>query len=187
MATYGETHREARRVSQARYRARHPDRSREKEARNSHTSRWAYRLLHRDKARASARRYQQRHPDRHRDSVRAHRRRFPDSGRFASADWQRRNPDKHAAKSARRRARVLGGGGSHTAKQWWDLCIEYGSRCAYCHCVGTELVRDHVIPLVLGGSNDITNIVPACRTCNQRKGRLLREEFLDVIRREGSR
>jgi 5-methylcytosine-specific restriction endonuclease McrA len=180
---YGETHLEARRASRARYRARHPDRIREQDTRRSHASRWAYRLLYRDKARASARRYRERYPDRHRESVRAHRRRFPDSSRLASADWRRRNPDKHAANSASRRARVLGGGGSHTEKQWRDLCIEYGGRCAYCHRV-KELVRDHVIPLVLGGSNDITNIAPACRNCNQRKGRMLQEEFLDVMRRE---
>jgi HNH endonuclease len=185
-ATYSETHREARRASRARYRARHPDRIREQQARGT-GSRWAYRLLNRDKARAAARRYAERHRDRRRESVRTHRRRFPDSSRLSSANWRRKNPDKHAANSARRRARLLGGGGSHTDKQWQELCLEFGGRCAYCNRLDLKLVRDHVIPLVLGGSNDITNIVPACRGCNQRKGRMPREEFLDILRREESR
>jgi hypothetical protein len=34
---------------------------------------------------------------------------------------------------------------------------------------GDPLVADHVIPRALGGSDDITNLAPAHRSCNGRK------------------
>jgi 5-methylcytosine-specific restriction endonuclease McrA len=44
--------------------------------------------------------------------------------------------------------------------------------CLYCG--GTfavhDLSRDHVTPLVQGGSNDWTNVVTACKRCNHHKG-----------------
>ncbi len=38
------------------------------------------------------------------------------------------------------------------------------------------LTRDHVVPLSRGGTNDWTNVVTACSTCNTRKGNRLPEE-----------
>ena len=44
--------------------------------------------------------------------------------------------------------------------------------CAYCggQFSPRELSRDHVIPRVQGGPNRWSNVVTACRRCNQRKG-----------------
>nr|WP_295662232.1 HNH endonuclease signature motif containing protein [Polymorphobacter sp.] len=41
--------------------------------------------------------------------------------------------------------------------------------CAYCGSV-ERLTLDHVIPRILGGSDDGANLVPACRSCNSSKG-----------------
>ncbi|MER7514472.1 HNH endonuclease [Streptomyces lavendulae] len=41
--------------------------------------------------------------------------------------------------------------------------------CTYCSWENAEEV-DHVIPWDIGGRNDITNLVPACRSCNRSKG-----------------
>ena len=57
---------------------------------------------------------------------------------------------------------------SHTAEEWRARLAEYGGECVYCG--GTADTRDHVIPLSRGGTNSIDNIVPACRSCNARKG-----------------
>lgn len=45
-------------------------------------------------------------------------------------------------------------------------------RCLYCgdEYHRHELTRDHVVPRVQGGSDCWTNVVTACRRCNQRKG-----------------
>ena len=44
-------------------------------------------------------------------------------------------------------------------------------RCAYCGCDITEnnFVIDHVKPIGFGGSNDMGNLLPACRSCNNYK------------------
>ena len=52
--------------------------------------------------------------------------------------------------------------------------------CAYCG-KALPLHRDHKIPLTRGGANDITNIVPACRSCNCRKGTRTSAEFLEAM------
>ncbi len=59
-------------------------------------------------------------------------------------------------------------GGAHTNKEWQDLCKKYGYACL---CCGERkpLTEDHIIPVVLGGSDDITNIQPLCLECNCKK------------------
>jgi 5-methylcytosine-specific restriction endonuclease McrA len=55
-------------------------------------------------------------------------------------------------------------------------------RCQYCgrHTVELRhreaLTRDHLIPISRGGTNDWTNVVTACSTCNARKGNHLAVE-----------
>lgn len=66
--------------------------------------------------------------------------------------------------------------GSHTRDEWIALLERYGWRCAYCGEKMTETpgplqaTRDHVVPITCGGTDDISNIVPACMRCNARKG-----------------
>jgi 5-methylcytosine-specific restriction endonuclease McrA len=78
------------------------------------------------------------------------------------------NPEKKAQLENRRRVRKTGNGGTHTVEAWRTKCAEFNHRCAYCGET-KPLTRDHVIPLSRGGSDDISNIVPACRSCNSRK------------------
>jgi len=40
-----------------------------------------------------------------------------------------------------------------------------------CGRMATE--ADHVVPYVLGGSNDISNLVPSCKPCNASRGATL--------------
>lgn len=38
--------------------------------------------------------------------------------------------------------------------------------CRYCHSTINELTVDHVVPVALGGTDDPSNLVAACRDCN---------------------
>lgn len=45
------------------------------------------------------------------------------------------------------------------------------------------LTRDHLVPLSRGGTNDWTNVITACSTCNTRKGNRLLDESGMHLRR----
>ncbi len=68
-----------------------------------------------------------------------------------------------------RRARVHGNGGRHTTREWRSLCHWFGNVCLRCGASG-KLSRDHVLPTVKGGTNNIDNLQPLCKPCNSRKG-----------------
>jgi hypothetical protein len=42
--------------------------------------------------------------------------------------------------------------------------------CRYCRSTTSELTVDHVTPVALGGTDDPSNLVAACRDCNAGKG-----------------
>lgn len=43
--------------------------------------------------------------------------------------------------------------------------------CACLRCGSTQYIcLDHIIPVVAGGSNDLDNLQPLCRSCNSSKG-----------------
>jgi len=52
------------------------------------------------------------------------------------------------------------------------LLLKYGHRCVYCKGKSGDPVLeiDHVIPGSRHGTNKVSNLVIACRTCNQDKG-----------------
>ncbi len=62
----------------------------------------------------------------------------------------------------------------------------YGNKCFYCKCSfengpsarGRWLSWDHMNPISRGGRNELSNLVPCCLACNQRKHFSTAEEFL---------
>jgi len=78
---------------------------------------------------------------------------------------------------AERRARVANAGGHFTVKEFKTLCEAYENKCAYCKRE-LPLGPDHKIPLSRGGSNNIENIVPACKRCNNTKHTKTFDEFV---------
>ncbi len=72
--------------------------------------------------------------------------------------------------STQTRRRHIISQGNLTLREWEELKAAYDSRCAYCGKKQERLSQDHVIALDNGGQHRITNIVPACRSCNSRKG-----------------
>lgn len=66
-------------------------------------------------------------------------------------------------------ARLKQVGGSHTKAEWELLQAQYNWTCPCCKKQGIKLTRDHIIPVVKGGSDNIENIQPLCGSCNSRK------------------
>ena len=50
------------------------------------------------------------------------------------------------------------------------LLEKWGRKCAYCGATDTPLQIDHVRPKASGGSDRVSNLALACRSCNQAKG-----------------
>jgi 5-methylcytosine-specific restriction endonuclease McrA len=51
----------------------------------------------------------------------------------------------------------------------WEALKAAWVGCAYCGAADRPLQRDCVLPLSRGGRYTVTNIVPACRSCNTSK------------------
>lgn len=82
--------------------------------------------------------------------------------------WFREHPEFSAKRQQRRNKRVLENGGSFTKEDRKNLFEMYDNQCL--SCGATEgLVADHIIPVLEGGSNDISNRQPLCFSCNAKK------------------
>jgi 5-methylcytosine-specific restriction endonuclease McrA len=107
-------------------------------------------------------------------------------------EWYIKNREKHLENSRRwsaehlelkanyrraRRSLIAGAKGSATIQQIEARVAYYGWRCAYCGGPFEEV--DHVIPLSQGGTNWLSNLRPACSSCNRRKFCKPVDEFMN--------
>ena len=81
------------------------------------------------------------------------------------------NYEKVIHSVSQRSFRIKGAKGSHTLQQWLALKRRHNNRCLACRRKEPHitLTRDHVLPIIKGGSNFIRNIQPLCRSCNSVK------------------
>lgn len=93
-----------------------------------------------------------------------------DAGEYRRTKWQ-------TASNLRRGLRKAAGGDGITRKRWIEIMVEWGYSCAYCgrhrrevrdRMSRSDLEMDHVVPMPIG-PDDVTNIVPACKSCNTSK------------------
>jgi 5-methylcytosine-specific restriction endonuclease McrA len=91
---------------------------------------------------------------------------------YQRVQWAHSTPERHHRALKMRREYVerrKNAPGSHTEAEWQEQLTRYRNRCAYCGRADRALVKEHVLPVSAGGTNDIANLVPACQSCNARK------------------
>jgi len=66
--------------------------------------------------------------------------------------------------------------------QWWQRQVAKGV-CYYCRQPARpeELTMDHIVPIIRGGRSSRGNLVPACKTCNNKKKYLLPLEWQEYL------
>lgn len=92
-------------------------------------------------------------------------------------------PATYRAKSNNRRARQKSANGRFTAKDWNSRLDYYGGSCIYCGS-SEQIEVEHRIPLSRGGTNWPSNLAPACKSCNCKKGTKTEFEFKSQIAKE---
>jgi len=60
----------------------------------------------------------------------------------------------------------------------YEVLRRDNNTCRYCHATDTPLTIDHVIPTALGGTDDPSNLVAACKECNAGKSSAAPDEKL---------
>jgi 5-methylcytosine-specific restriction endonuclease McrA len=88
------------------------------------------------------------------------------------------NPSMTAARRSNYNDRKKSAIGSYTKSELDNLRAKQNNCCAYCgdHLNGSGEL-DHRTSLLHGGSNEISNLAWACRTCNRDKGSKSASEF----------
>lgn len=97
---------------------------------------------------------------------------YRDSGRYR--EWQSKNKDKlkmyHDLRMAHKKHKI--------SKSEWEKCLNYfNNECAYCGMSQEEslsinnqvLHKEHVD---YNGDNDLSNNIPACKSCNSSKSKI---------------
>lgn len=122
----------------------------------------------RERSKESLRRWQKQNYEKNREKVLARNR-----------EWAIAHPEERRATGHKRRARIRDGcSPGVTAAEWRAIVERYEGRCAYCFAARDRLTRDHVVPIALGGRDEPSNVVPACRRCNCSKGDTPLREWL---------
>lgn len=91
---------------------------------------------------------------------------------------KKKRNEYQATKMSRRRAKK---NGRHTAAEIRTMHKNQDFKCANCRdCIKDKYDRDHIMPIALGGSDNIENIQLLCRACNLAKGALHPDEWAKI-------
>jgi 5-methylcytosine-specific restriction endonuclease McrA len=106
-----------------------------------------------------------------RDAARKHQAKHPEKVKARHHNHFVKNREQYGQRyrtyQARKRAATIE---PFTDKDWLLVVQASGHRCVYCGRRMKRLTQDHVIPISRGGTHSLGNVVPACMTCNRKKG-----------------
>ena len=135
----------------------------------------AYYLKHKDERLAYARSYRVANAEEIREKQRLVRIAHIDERRAYDRKRYRENPEARMTYEHNRRS---AGGSRITTKIIRDVKAEYGGICPYCNKPITKGHVDHITPVIKDGTNDRSNLVYCCASCNHRKGNKSLLEFM---------
>ena len=125
---------------------------------------------HKEKYQAYARKRYYENRDERLVYARQYRKKHKKEQRAYFHQYRKENPDKVQECRQRRRASITNAAiNDFIAADWQAVLIHYDNKCAYCGEAKMALELEHIIPISRGGNNTISNIVPACEACNDKK------------------
>ena len=145
----------------------------------------ARRYAQSNKGKATMKRYQQsekgkiamtraKHSEKGKEKERRYWQKVKETGWMIIKKWRIENPERYRMNNCRarhiRRARELGVFSSRIPGDFEKIIKQYGNRCVYCKRSDRKLTQDHIIPITWGGHDAPWNLVPACKSCNCKKG-----------------
>jgi 5-methylcytosine-specific restriction endonuclease McrA len=130
-----------------------------------------YRETHRKELNAKARERRMQKLEHYRKIGRKSREKHAEERNAYQRNYGKANRSKLTLFTNNRRARKFQAKGSHTDVEWQELKAFYNFKCLCCGKQEPEikLTRDHVVPLIQGGTDSIDNIQPLCAQCNSKK------------------
>ena len=130
-----------------------------------------YRLTNKEKEKNRIENYRQLNKDKILAKNAEWRKANPDVYRASSTAWKKSNPERVSALCRNRRAMNRNASGSHTGNDIKSLLAMQNGKCAVCKDqLSSGYHVDHVMPLLLGGSNNKDNLQLLCPSCNLSKG-----------------
>lgn len=111
------------------------------------------------------------HPETGKRSNRRYRLAHPDRRKATFDAWRSKNRAKMVLYQQKRTATQRNAPRNDlTPAEWEEIKAAYGHCCVYCGRQMQRLAMDHLTPLSQGGSHTKQNVVPACKSCNSKKG-----------------
>lgn len=89
----------------------------------------------------------------------------------AKRRYYKEHPEKVLESNRQRRLLKRNVYGSHSLEEFKAL----GTICLRCKNAEAPMTRDHVLPLIHGGNDNVSNIQPLCQSCNSWK----HDKFID--------
>ena len=118
-----------------------------------------------------------------RETMRRWRAKNPEENRRRANAWAKENHAYVLHNASVQNAKRKGAKGNHVLAEWEALKKKCNYTCQICGCKEPEikLTKDHIIPISKGGTNDIGNIQPLCKSCNCRKREFTGEHLQRLI------